>query len=79
MLKLKNLGLMVILLALPLSQPSFAKDSAKAKAPTGAERERQYKEVVKSCQKQFSNGRTEVTAEWGTHYGRTGWWCGHRG
>jgi hypothetical protein len=55
---------------------AFAKSSKTA--PTGAERARQFKAALKDCQKRYSGG-AEVTAEWGTNYGRTGWWCLVRG
>ena len=46
--------------------------------PTGAERVKQYAKVLADCQKRFSGQSRDVAAEWGGHYGRTGWWCVHR-
>ena len=46
--------------------------------PTGAVRAVQYKKVLADCQKKYSGQSREVAAEWGGHYGRTGWWCVHR-
>ena len=46
--------------------------------PTGAVRAKQYAKVVADCQKRFSGQSRDVVAEWGGHYGRTGWWCVHR-
>jgi hypothetical protein len=50
----------------------------KPKAPTGAERKRQFDIVLKDCRKK-NGGMNNIWAEWGTHYGKTGWWCATRG
>jgi hypothetical protein len=51
----------------------------KPKAPTGAERKRQFEAALKDCRKRFANSSVSVDVEWGIHYGRAGWWCHTRG
>jgi hypothetical protein len=50
---------------------------AKPVAPTGEARAKQFKAVLKDCQKKYG-GVGEVWAEWASYYGRTGWFCVHR-
>ena len=59
-------------LSMVASNVAIAKEAAKA--PTGAERAKQYEKVIRDCQKRFGGG-ADVSAEWAGHYGRTGWWC----
>jgi hypothetical protein len=63
---------------LPVDAISKTKKTQKVTAPTGAAREKQFKEALKSCQKKYG-GAGDAWAEWGSFYGRTGWWCVHRG
>lgn len=70
MIKKLVLGLSVVtFLAVPLE--AFA-SSKNAVEPKGAERTRQYFLIVKLCQKKFG---PDATAEWGSHYSETHWWC----
>ncbi len=62
-------------LALCASQ-SFA--AAKKAPPKGAERKKQFDRVLKECRKSKGGGY-QVYVEWGSHYGKTGWWCVYRG
>lgn len=63
-----------------ISNDAFAAKHSTKKVvqPTGAAREAQFKKVVQDCQKQ-AHGIRSMSAEWGSHYGRTGWWCHSRG
>ena len=46
--------------------------------PAGAERQKQYVNVLEKCRKRFGGGSSMLTAEWGVHYGQWGWWCAYR-
>jgi hypothetical protein len=62
----------------PVEAMSKTKKLKNTAAPTGAAREKQFNEALKSCRKQFG-GASDAWVEWGSHYGRSGWWCVHRG
>ena len=51
--------------------------SKMAVEPTGAVRAAQYLKVLKWCQVKYGTGLRNVSAEWGSHYGETHWWCKH--
>ena len=68
---------MVLILSMTASQGAVAKTAAKE--PSGAERAKQFNKVIADCRKRFGGGTTELSAEWTSHYGRTGWWCVTRG
>ena len=65
----------VLAIALAANQCAFAKTVLKA--PTGAERAKQYATVIADCQKRFGGASLHVSSEWAGHYGRTSWWCMH--
>jgi len=45
--------------------------------PVGAARAVQYKKVLENCRKRFG-GSASISAEWGVHFGKHGWWCATR-
>jgi len=77
---------MKFVIALTALSIAFAPEMAMAKMkagghqaePTGAARQIQYLKVLKWCQTKFGgNNPSQVNVYWGSHYGKTTWWCSH--
>lgn len=67
----------VMLLSIVLLPDLALAKQMHATAPTGKARAEQYAKMLKWCQQKWSNGQG-FSVEWGSHYGKTTWWCLHR-
>ena len=72
-------SMMSVILAVSMVASNVAIAKVVAKEPAGSERAKQYEKVIADCRKKFGGQSTSLSAEWGGHYGRTGWWCVTRG